>query len=83
MREFQARWLAHGEREKAKQKASGKPLIIPQTTLALKRNGTPFVSLVLEAYRAEAITLSDASSFLGLKVKHFPKLEKQLHQRAS
>jgi len=60
-----------------------KPVAIPQFRSALKRNGVPFASLVMNAYRSETITLSDASSLLSLRTKHFGKLEQQLYGVAS
>ena len=38
-------------------------------------NGSPFVRLVLENYHQDRITLSDVSSYLGVKVKHLPRIE--------
>ena len=43
--------------------------------------GRPFSRLVLETYHSNQITLSDASSFLGVRVRHIPKIEKFLAGR--
>jgi Zn-dependent peptidase ImmA (M78 family)/DNA-binding XRE family transcriptional regulator len=58
--------------EKKKQKEQKGFLPPPQD--ALSKLGRPFVSLVLDSYGAERITSSDASDYLGLKLKHFPTL---------
>jgi Zn-dependent peptidase ImmA (M78 family)/DNA-binding XRE family transcriptional regulator len=44
-------------------------------TLAVSRAGNLFVRLVLDGYRNEVITSNDAAEYLGVQVKHFPKIE--------
>ncbi len=42
---------------------------------AVSTIGKPFVRLVLDNYYQDRITLSDVSSYLGVRVKHFPRIE--------
>ncbi len=53
------------------QKRKGFP---PPHQDALSKLGRPFVRLVLDSYAANRVTSSDASDYLGLKLKHFPAL---------
>jgi Zn-dependent peptidase ImmA (M78 family)/DNA-binding XRE family transcriptional regulator len=41
----------------------------------IQKNGTPFVSLVLESHRKEKITYSDVADYLAIPLKHLPKIE--------
>lgn len=41
-------------------------------------DGQGFVKLVLECYHHGNITLSDASSYLGVRIKHLPTIEQRL-----
>jgi len=41
-------------------------------------DGQGFVKLVLECYHHGNITLSDASSYLGVRIKHIPTIEQRL-----
>jgi Zn-dependent peptidase ImmA (M78 family)/DNA-binding XRE family transcriptional regulator len=45
---------------------------------AVAINGEPFARLVLNNYYQDRITLSDVSSFLGIRVRHLPKVEQAL-----
>ena len=40
--------------------------------------GKPFARMVLDAYRADAITGSDVADYLGARLKHLPKIESYL-----
>jgi Zn-dependent peptidase ImmA (M78 family) len=42
---------------------------------AVLDNGRPFVRLVLNNYYQERITLSDVSGYLGVRVRHLPRIE--------
>ena len=44
----------------------------------LQRNGTPLTSLVLDSYRNDRITTSDVADYLGIRVKHIPRIERLL-----
>jgi Zn-dependent peptidase ImmA (M78 family) len=57
-------------RESAKE--SGK---VPPDRKAVSEAGKGFVRLVLRAYHAQSINLSDVSRFLGVRVKHVPAIE--------
>jgi Zn-dependent peptidase ImmA (M78 family)/DNA-binding XRE family transcriptional regulator len=50
------------------------PGFAPPAIDTLSRLGKPFVRLVMGAYNTKTVTLSDASDFLGIRVKHFPRL---------
>jgi Zn-dependent peptidase ImmA (M78 family)/DNA-binding XRE family transcriptional regulator len=45
---------------------------------AVSNYGKPFIRLVLNNYYQDHITLSDVSSYLGLRVRHVPKIEQTL-----
>jgi Zn-dependent peptidase ImmA (M78 family)/DNA-binding XRE family transcriptional regulator len=48
---------------------------------ALGDFGRPFVRLVLDNYYQDRITLSDVSGYLGVRVRHVPKIEQALGPR--
>jgi Zn-dependent peptidase ImmA (M78 family) len=48
---------------------------------ALLNLGEPFVRRVLESYYQERMTLSDVSSYLGIRTRHVSKLEKMSEGR--
>ena len=48
---------------------------------AIRTVGQPFARIVLGAYNEDAITLSDVSELLGVRVKHLPAIEALLHSR--
>jgi Zn-dependent peptidase ImmA (M78 family)/transcriptional regulator with XRE-family HTH domain len=52
---------------------------MPQETV--NNFGRPFVRMLLGNYYQDRITLSDVSGYLGLKVKHIPKLEQAARLR--
>jgi Zn-dependent peptidase ImmA (M78 family) len=51
-------------------------------TKALNTLGRLFPRLVLESYGERHITASDLSEYLGLRLKHLPKLEEVIHSAA-
>lgn len=69
-REFQA------QRQRDKEKNEGKaiPRNMPRETLATF--GRSFVRMVLDNYRADRISLSEVSGYLGVKVRHVPDIER-------
>ena len=69
-REFQA------QRQRVKEKSEGRPIPrnMPRETLATF--GRTFVRMVLENYRADRISLSEVSGYLGVKVRHVPDIER-------
>lgn len=48
---------------------------------AIRTVGQPFARIVLGAYNEDAITLSDVSELLGVRVKHLPAIEALLQSR--
>ena len=42
--------------------------------MAVRNLGKPFVQLVLDAYASDRIGLSTVSDYLGVKLKHLPKI---------
>lgn len=60
---------------KAKSKKPMKRNIPGETVSAL---GRPFISLALETYHQQRITLNDLSDMLGVKSRHIEKIEKRL-----
>ncbi len=63
------------ERQKAKQKAKESGPTYYQ--MYFRDNGLPFVRGVLAAYYEERATLRDVTSFLGVKVKTLPRIERE------
>lgn len=53
----------------------GKPFIVPIYVKTLSSNGRNYTNLILTSYYREKITLSDVSDYLGIKLKHLPKIE--------
>ena len=41
----------------------------------IRKNGTPFVSLVLESHRKDKITYRDVADYLAVRLKYLPKVE--------
>lgn len=60
------------ERERRRQSRGGGP---PPHRMALRDRGRPYVRLVLDAYYRDAISPSNLSRLLGLKLKHLSALE--------
>ncbi|MGH2703706.1 MAG: ImmA/IrrE family metallo-endopeptidase [Actinomycetota bacterium] len=54
------------------------PGFAPPHTMALASAGPTFTSLVLSTYGQGKITASDVSDYLGIRLKHLPKIEEQL-----
>jgi Zn-dependent peptidase ImmA (M78 family) len=73
-----AEYLAHKARQKTQSDAEMKRNM-PQETVS--NFGRPFVRMLLGNYYQDRITLSDVSGYLGLKVKHIPKLEQAARLR--
>lgn len=53
----------------------------PPHRLAIATAGPGFVRLVLESYYNEQITSSDLSDFLGVRLKHMPRIEEEVFGR--
>lgn len=63
-------------------KEDKRPVAIKRPVMLMSWNGRGFTRLVLRSYYEQRITLNDASSFLGAKVKHIPALERAAFQMA-
>jgi Zn-dependent peptidase ImmA (M78 family)/DNA-binding XRE family transcriptional regulator len=73
-----AQYLADGKFAKPKD------LKIPIHIKILARTGPSYARLILTSFSQDKITASEASSYLGLKLNHIPKLEAEiLHTLAS
>jgi Zn-dependent peptidase ImmA (M78 family)/DNA-binding XRE family transcriptional regulator len=59
-------------REEAKRETEGGPT---PDRAAVAERGQTFVRLVLQSYYQDRITLSDVSEYLGVRLKHLPKIE--------
>jgi ribosome-binding protein aMBF1 (putative translation factor) len=66
------------QRQREKEKNEGKPIPrnMPRETVA--DYGKPFVRRVIENYHQDRISLSEASGYLGVKVRHVSGIERQL-----
>jgi len=53
----------------------GRPAV---AVMVLRDVGKPFARLVLDAYRAALITGNDVSDYMGVRLKHLPKIEARL-----
>jgi len=62
-----------------KPKKTDKPFGVPYHYIALRSNGAAYTKLVFQAYYDKHITTADVSDYLGVKVKHFEKMEQQLY----
>jgi len=63
------------EYRKAAEEKSQKEVKIKRPTWLMLWNGRGYTRIVLRSYHDRRITLNDASSYLGAKVKHIPALE--------
>lgn len=50
----------------------------PPDVAAVSHAGNSFVRLVLDAYYSERITSRDVSEYLGVRLKHLPKIEERM-----
>ncbi len=70
-------WEARAK-EQRKLKRSGRKI---PSRACVQENGVLFVSLVLNSYGAEKITLRDISDYLGIRLKHLPKVEQLIAEK--
>lgn len=72
-REYQRQYaaLAAQARERAQTREGGHP---PVYRTAVRDNGRRYTQLVLDAYQAERITAADLSDYLGVRLKHIPRV---------
>jgi Zn-dependent peptidase ImmA (M78 family) len=71
--QYIAEFLASQKRKKEKTAEGELKRNMPQETVS--NFGKRLVNMLLDNYHQERMTLSEVSGYLGLKVKHFPKLE--------
>jgi len=69
-------WMA--ELERVRLAAARQEVIIPPFRKALSSTGKQFARLVFRAYYDDRITLNDVSEYLNLKVRHLPKVEREI-----
>ncbi len=65
-------WVAAARAQAASRETQGGP---PPDRAAVAERGQTFVRLVLQSYYQDRITLSDVSEYLGVRLKHLPKIE--------
>lgn len=70
--QYIAEYLVSKERKKEQQADSEIKRNMPLETVGTF--GRPFVRMLLDTYYTDRMTLSELSGYLGLKVKHIPKL---------
>lgn len=75
-RTYRAIYARHDRQERESHEGQEMARNMPRETVG--KLGSPFVRLVLENYYRERITLSDVSDYLGVKVRHVPRIEEQL-----
>jgi hypothetical protein len=66
------------KKEKKPKSPKGKGIKRDIPKECLQRNGEPLTSLVLDSYRNDRITTSDVADYLGIRVKHIPRIERLL-----
>jgi Zn-dependent peptidase ImmA (M78 family) len=71
--QYIAEYLANKARQKELSADTEMKRNMPQETVS--NFGRPFIRMLLGNYYQDRITLSEVSGYLGLKVKHIPKLE--------
>jgi Zn-dependent peptidase ImmA (M78 family) len=71
--QYIAEFAANQKRKKEKAAEAEMKRNMPQETVS--NFGKRLVNMLLDNYHQDRMTLSEVSGYLGLKVKHFPKLE--------
>lgn len=74
---FQEENRQAAEGRKKKESAGGPP----PSVMAVRNLGRPYIKLVLSAYSRERIDLSTVSDYLGVKLKHLPRIESLVYGR--
>ena len=72
--QYIAEFAASEQRKKERAVTAEMKRNMPQETVS--NLGKPLVNMLLDNYHQDRMTLSEVSGYLGLKVKHIPKLEK-------
>lgn len=78
--ETRQRLAEEWEQSRSKQKAEAKdiPRNMPQE--AVSNIGRPLISMVLERYHQDHLSLSEVAGYLGLKAKHVGKVEQMMRR---
>ena len=71
--QYLAEYLANKARQKEQPEDTEMKRNMPQETIS--NFGRPLIRMLLGNYYQDRLTLSEVSGYLGLKVKHIPKLE--------
>jgi len=74
--QYNEEFLAQQERERERRKGQDFRRNPPREVISTC--GEPFVRLVLDNYDQDRITLRDVSSYLGVRVKHFSRIEQAI-----
>ncbi len=61
-----------------KEKTKGEKFARSVPNECIRDNSIPFISLVLEARSQKIITYNDVADYLGVRLKHLPKIEKSI-----
>jgi Zn-dependent peptidase ImmA (M78 family)/transcriptional regulator with XRE-family HTH domain len=77
--QYNDEWATNKALRKAQPQETEMKRNMPQETVS--NFGRPFVRMLLGNYYQDRITLSEVSGYLGLKVKHIPKLEQAARLR--
>jgi len=71
--QYMAEYVANQKRKKEKSTETEMKRNMPQETVS--NFGRRLINMLLDNYHQDRMTLSEVSGYLGLKVKHVPKLE--------
>jgi Zn-dependent peptidase ImmA (M78 family) len=71
--QYNAEYLASQALKKEKAAEAEMKRNMPQETVS--NFGSPFIHILLDNYHQDRLSLSEVSGYLGLKVKHIPRLE--------
>lgn len=72
LRFYKEKRLQFLEEYEARRKTGG---FAPPSTMTIAVAGKPYIRLVLQNYHQEKISLNAVSDYLGVRVKHLPKIE--------
>lgn len=73
--QYREEFLSRKERERESYRSGDKEFRQNPARDTVLDNGMPFVRLVIDNFHQERITLSEASGYLGVKVRHILKIE--------
>jgi len=76
--EYERMFIEMERRAKSNKPGKKKDFKRNPVTEAIGSLGRPFIGLVLQGYAQDALTLSEASSYLGVRTKHIPTLQEKV-----